>query len=171
MAILPKKLLHSTPGLTIGGRGRAVVQLRRAAPRGAAAAAVPPDAHHRRHAPAHPRQPARDPHVRRLGGRQGRGASQNKHSTDIDSTKHHIRQAWRPPVVRARVNAHTLVWGSLGVLVLHHKASPRVCMSIHPDGKSCGRVRSRFECLFCMTLLRGPEVLPLHRRQDRAIRR
>ena len=25
--------------------------------------------------------------------------------------------------------------------------TPRVCMSIHPERKSCGHVRSRFECL------------------------
>ena len=31
----------------------------------------------------------------------------------------------------------------------------RVCRSIHPEGKSCGHVRYRFECLFSMTLLRG----------------
>ena len=29
------------------------------------------------------------------------------------------------------------------------------CMSIHPGGKSCGRDRTRFECLLSMTLLLG----------------
>jgi len=28
-------------------------------------------------------------------------------------------------------------------------------MSIHPEGKLCGHVRSRFECLFSVTLLPG----------------
>jgi len=39
--------------------------------------------------------------------------------------------------------------------------SPRVYTSNHPEGQSCGHVRSRFECLFSMTLLRdGPVVGP-----------
>jgi len=32
---------------------------------------------------------------------------------------------------------------------------PRVCMSVHPEGKTCRHVRSRFECLLSMTLLPG----------------
>ena len=34
---------------------------------------------------------------------------------------------------------------------------PRVWMSIHPEGKSCGHVRSRLECLLSLALLPGPE--------------
>jgi len=30
-----------------------------------------------------------------------------------------------------------------------------ICMSIHPEGKSCGQVRSRVECLFSLTLPPG----------------
>ena len=38
---------------------------------------------------------------------------------------------------RARVNAHTMVWGTVG----RHEPTPRVCMSIHPEGKSCSDLR------------------------------
>ena len=38
---------------------------------------------------------------------------------------------------------------------LNRRTSPCVCMIIHPEGKSCGHVRSRFECLFSMTLRLG----------------
>ena len=31
----------------------------------------------------------------------------------------------------------------------------RVCVGVHPQGKSCGHVRSRVECLFSLTLPRG----------------
>ena len=50
--------------------------------------------------------------------------------------------------------------------------SLRVCMSVHLQGKSCGLVRSRFECLFSVTLLRGHlpdcEGLRRHARRDAA---
>ena len=38
----------------------------------------------------------------------------------------------------------------------------RVCMRIHPEGKSRGLVRSRFECMFSMTLLHElpPQEVP-----------
>jgi hypothetical protein len=39
--------------------------------------------------------------------------------------------------------------------VEHPPPHPRVCMNICPEGKSCGHVRSGFECLFSVTLLAG----------------
>jgi len=41
---------------------------------------------------------------------------------------------------------------------LIRRTSLHVCMSIHPEGKSCGLVRSRRECLFSMTLIQGRGV-------------
>ena len=45
-----------------------------------------------------------------------------------------------------------------------------VGVSIHHEGKSCGHVRSRFECLFSMTLLRGPHREHRLHRRNRALR-
>ena len=82
-----------------------------------------------------------------------RGGRENKPSTDIESTKN--RNRFRPLLARVRVtvNAHTVVWGSVGHH--HHEPSPRPGMSIHPEDKSCGHIRSGFECLFSSTLLPG----------------
>jgi len=67
-----------------------------------------------------------------------------------------------PLDAKARVNAHTMVWGSVG----HHEPSPRVCMSIRPDMAAsryvmdclevlrCVKLRSRFESLLSTTPLR-----------------
>jgi len=40
------------------------------------------------------------------------------------------------PFARARVTAQVIRWPS------HHISSPRVCMSIHPEGNSCRHLRS-----------------------------
>ena len=51
------------------------------------------------------------------------------------------------------------------LILLAPSPTPRVRMSIHPEGKSCGQARSRFECLFTMTLLPGA-VPARHRHSD-----
>ena len=42
------------------------------------------------------------------------------------------------------------------------ESSPRVCISVHAEDKSCGLVRSWFECLFSMTLLSGGHRAAVH---------
>jgi len=38
----------------------------------------------------------------------------------------------RSQTPRGSINAHTMVWGLVGL----HEPSPRVCISIHPEGES-----------------------------------
>jgi hypothetical protein len=50
------------------------------------------------------------------------------------------RRICEPPFTRAVVNAHAIVWRP----VAHHGLIPRVCMSVHPEVKSCSDLGQGF---------------------------
>jgi hypothetical protein len=64
--------------------------------------------------------------------------------------------------------SHDSIQGRVFIENSNHSPHPsRVYMSIHPKGKSCGHVRSQFECSFSMTLIHG--AVARRRRKQSAV--